>query len=85
MRYTVHAELSQTPIEYEFATAISAISKAWELMGRGAKKVYIFDDELDAVYWPRDFCELHRVRLSELVLREMRERPWFHNPHRHSK
>jgi hypothetical protein len=77
MRYTVHAELGQMPIEYEYATAVEAISNAWKLMRRGAKKVYIFDDKADAAYWPHEFCDLHRVSMAEAAARETRERRWF--------
>jgi hypothetical protein len=73
MRYTVHAELHQ-PVEYEVETAIEAINKAWKLMGGGATGVYIYDDEVDAAFWPDEFAELHRVWMLETAVREPRER-----------
>ena len=85
MRYTVHAELGQAPIDYELDTAIQAIREAWRLMGRGGKRVHIYDDDLDVVYWPHEFCELHRVTMAEAAARERPERRWFRSPHKHSK
>ena len=73
------------PIEYEHATAVQAISRAWMLLGRGAKKVYIFDDKVDQAFWPHEFCDLHRVSMAEAAAREMRERRWFRSPLGHSK
>jgi hypothetical protein len=80
MRYTVHAELGQMPVEYAHATAVQAISKAWILMGCGAKKVYIFDDKVDVAYWPHEFCDLHRVSMAEAAAPAMGVRRWFYVP-----
>jgi hypothetical protein len=60
MRYTVHAERHRLTIEFRVGTAIEAIGKAWKLMGDSATGVYIYDDELDAAYWPDQFAELQR-------------------------
>jgi hypothetical protein len=61
MRFTVHAEQRREPVEFEFATAIEAISKAWQLMSAGATHLYIYDDETDEAHWPNTFTELHKV------------------------
>jgi hypothetical protein len=60
MRFTVHAEQRRGSVEFEFATAIEAISKAWQLMAAGATGLYVYDDETDETYWPNSFAELHR-------------------------
>jgi hypothetical protein len=65
MRFTDHAEQHRTPVEYELATAIEAISKAWTLMGAGATGVYIYDDEMDQAYWPHEFSALRAVSTAE--------------------
>jgi hypothetical protein len=65
MRFTVHAEQYRKPVDFEFATAIEAISKAWQLAAARATGVYIFDDETDRAYWPNTFAELHRVSILE--------------------
>jgi hypothetical protein len=61
MRFTVHAERRRGPVEFELASAIEAISKAWQLMAAGATRLYIYDDETDEAYWPNTFAELHKV------------------------
>ncbi len=65
MRFTVHAEQCCGPAEFEFATAIEAISKAWQLMAAGATGLYIYDDEVDGAYWPNTFTELHKVSVFD--------------------
>ena len=70
MRFTVHADQHRTPIKFELATAIEAISKAWTLMGAGATGVYIYDDEMDQAYWPHEFSALRTVSMAEGV-------PWI--------
>ena len=65
MRFTVHAERHRVPIEFRVGTAIEAISKAWKVMGDAATGVYIYDDELDAAYWPDQFAELVQVITSK--------------------
>jgi hypothetical protein len=60
MKYTVYAETHRGPIEFMVGTAIEAISKAWKLMGDRATGIYIYDDEVDAAYWPDQFAELQR-------------------------
>jgi hypothetical protein len=75
MRYTVHAERHRLIIEFRVGTAIEAISKAWKVMGDAAAGVYIYDDEVDAAYWPDQFSELvqvirsrqHRIRRLRLM------------------
>jgi hypothetical protein len=66
MRFTVHAEQHRGPVEFEFATAIEAISKAWQLMAAGATGLYIYDDETDGAYWPNTFTELHKASIFEV-------------------
>ena len=61
MRFTVHAEQRRGPVDFEFATAIEAISKAWQMMSAGATHLYIYDDETDQAYWPNTFTELHKA------------------------
>ena len=65
MRYTVHAERHRLIIEFRVGTAIEAISKAWKVMGDAAAGVYIYDDEVDAAYWPDQFSELVQVIMSK--------------------
>jgi hypothetical protein len=65
MRFTVHADQHRTSIEFELATVIEAISKAWTLMGAGATGVYIYDDEMDQAYWPHEFSALRPVNIAE--------------------
>jgi hypothetical protein len=69
MRFTVHADRHRIPVEYELATAIEAISKAWTLMGAGASGVYIYDDEMDQAYWPHEFSALRTVSIAEAAFR----------------
>jgi hypothetical protein len=73
MRFTVHAEQCREPVEFEFATAIEVISKAWQLVAANATGVYIYDNETDMAYWPNTFGELHKVSILEpLTPREKR-------------
>lgn len=72
MRFTVHAEQSREPIEFEFATAIEAVSKAWQLLAARASGVYVYDDETDMAYWPNTFAELHKVSILPISPREKR-------------
>jgi hypothetical protein len=74
MRYTVHAERHRESIEFRVWTAIEAISKAWKLMGDGATRVYIYDDEVDAAYWPDQFAELVQVIMSKRTAQDTRGR-----------
>jgi hypothetical protein len=64
MRFTVHAEQSRGPVEFHRATASEAITTGWELMDAGATGLYIYDDEIDAVYWPDEFAELHMITVA---------------------
>jgi hypothetical protein len=73
MRFTVHAERPRETVEFEFARAIEAISKAWQLMSAGATRLYIYDDETDDAYWPNRFAELHKA--SKLDWPGMRNTP----------
>jgi hypothetical protein len=73
MRFTVHAEQSRGPVEFHRATAFEAITTGWELMGAGATGLYIYDDEMDAAYWPDEFAELHMItEAARPVIRECR-------------
>ena len=65
MRFTVYAEQRRGPVEFEFASAIEAISKAWQLMAAGATHLYIYDDDTDEAYWPNTFVELHKACLTQ--------------------
>jgi hypothetical protein len=65
MRFTVHAEQRREPVEFEFASPIEAISKAWQLMAAGATHLYIYDDDTDEAYWPNTFVELHKACLTQ--------------------
>jgi hypothetical protein len=61
MKYTVHAEQRRGPVEFTLATPFDAITKAWELLDAGGTGLYIYDDEMDAVFWPDEFAELHMM------------------------
>jgi hypothetical protein len=39
MRFTVHAEQRPGYVEFQFATAIEAISKTWQLLEAGAARL----------------------------------------------
>jgi hypothetical protein len=58
MRFTVHAEQLRCPVEFQAATAIEAVSKAWQLLEAGAAGLYIYDDEKDQAFWPERFGDL---------------------------
>jgi hypothetical protein len=73
-RYTVHAERYRVSIEFRAGTPWEAISKARKLMGNGATGVYIYDDEVDAAYWPDQFAKLVQVLTSERRARDARRR-----------
>jgi hypothetical protein len=60
MRFTVHADQHSGPVEFQFASAIEAISKAWQQVSAGANGLYIYDDEKDEAFWPDRFADLHR-------------------------
>ena len=64
MRFTVHAEQSRGPVEFHRATAFEAITTGWELMDAGATGLYVYDDEIDAPYWPDEFAELYRITVA---------------------
>jgi hypothetical protein len=51
-------------VEFHRATAFEAITTGWELMDAGATGLYIYDDEMDAAYWPDEFAELHMITVA---------------------
>jgi hypothetical protein len=61
MRYTVHAEQSGEPTDFEFTTAVEAVSKAWSLMASGATGLYIYDNETHEAFVPDEFAGLFRM------------------------
>jgi hypothetical protein len=63
MRFIVHAEQTSAPVDFEFATAVEAISKAWQLMAAGATGLRIYDEETGRAYWPNTFAELHKTSI----------------------
>jgi hypothetical protein len=73
-RYTVCVERHRVSVEFRAGTAWEAISKARKLMGSGAAGVYIYDDEVDAAYWPDQFAELVQVITSERRAQDTRGR-----------
>jgi hypothetical protein len=64
MRYTVHAEQPRGPVEFHRATAFEAITTGRALIDAGATGLYIYDDEIDAAYWPDEFAELHAMTVA---------------------
>jgi hypothetical protein len=80
MRFTVHAEQSHGPVEFHRATAFEAITTGWELMDAGATGLYIYDDEMDAAYWPDEFAELHVITVAARPVIRERCRPTAPTP-----